>query len=170
MSESKLGAEENVDPSGGSFLESSAESIPGNLSNTHRRHCAGKMTSMLLSCGGGRVCCLPATLACSDAVRQLRMYGLIPWISLGRAASPQNVQLGGCVRRSLPPPRAPVHLAAVQHGDIQVKPDVIASSTYELTKTVSSTLHKVPAPAHTIKMWFVPQIKSHGLRWTGQDV
>ena len=49
MSESKLGAEENVDPSGGSFLESSAESIPGNLSDIQRRHGVGMMTRMLLS-------------------------------------------------------------------------------------------------------------------------
>lgn len=38
-----------MDPSGGSFLESSAESIPSNLSDTQRRHGVGMMTRMLLS-------------------------------------------------------------------------------------------------------------------------
>lgn len=49
--------------------------------------------------GGGRASCLPGTLACSDAVRQLRMYGLLHWICSGHGTSPHSVRLGGCAHR-----------------------------------------------------------------------
>lgn len=73
---------------------------------------------------------------------------------------------------SLPPHALVVHLAAVQHRARRLKPDVTVSLTYELTKSVSTTLHKIPAPARTIKLRFVPQTNSWsiGLQWTGQDV
>lgn len=38
--------------------------------------------------------------------------------------------------------RPVVHLAAVQHRAGRPKPDVAVSLTYELTKSVSTTLHK----------------------------
>lgn len=141
MSESRLGAEENVDPSGGSLLEST-ESIPVTLLNTHRRHCFWRMMSRSLVA----VEEFAAYLQHSNTVTQFASLGCM---ALGflfvrdTKHPPKNVQRGGCVHCSLPPHAPVVHLAAVQHRARRPKPGVAVSLTYELTKSVSTTLHKI---------------------------
>ena len=93
--------------------------------------------------GAGAVHWLPATLACSDAVRRRREL----WPYVLNLFCTQNIptkclQLGGgCA----PPPCC--HLtAAVLHTAVQVEPVVVGSLTYG---RVSSTLHNVPSPIKT---------------------
>lgn len=61
----------------------------------------------------------------------------------------RNIQLRGCVPSSLAPHHAPVHLAAIQLFKLSLMS--LPVQPMSSRKTVSSTLHKVSAPAHSIE-------------------